>query len=366
MDTSWKIDKDIHKASTPPAEVYHKDEWFDLAKTEIFAKGWHYIGSEEEMPPPGHGMEFTIFPGALNESIAIVRDKDGTLRAMSNVCTHRGNLILLNKTPEPVVALRCGYHGRKFDLQGCFKSMPCFDGVEDYPRKDRDDLKTFPIKQFGPLYFVQIKSDNRLADPFNDILDRVGHLPIDQLKFDPSSSIDFNVKANWALYVENYLEGFHIPFVHAGLNEAIDFSTYKTDIHDFCNLQITEGEGPAFDLPAGHQDEGKGIAAYYYWVFPTLMFNVYPWGLSFNSVEPVGPTQTTVKFRSFIWDESKRGQGAGGDLITVEHEDEEIVEQVQLGVKSQVYTRGRYSPTMEKGTHHFHRLLEHFLLGSQL
>ena len=96
-----------------------------------------------------------------------------------------------------------------------------------------------------------------------------------------SRSRDYVINANWALYVENYLEGFHIPFVHAGLNQVVDYGSYASELHRYSNLQLAEArEGEiAFNLPVGSHDHGRRIAAYYWWVFPNLMFNFYPWGL---------------------------------------------------------------------------------------
>ena len=91
------------------------------------------------------------------------------------------------------------------------------------------------------------------------------------------------------------------------------------------------------------------------------MFNVYPWGISVNVVVPLAVDRTRVSFLPFVWDESKREQGAGGGLDRVEREDEAIVEAVQRGVRSRLYDRGRYSPTREGGVHHFHRLLAEFM-----
>ncbi len=91
------------------------------------------------------------------------------------------------------------------------------------------------------------------------------------------------------------------------------------------------------------------------------MLNVYPWGISVNVVRPLAADRTRVSFLSYVWDPSRLDRGAGAGLDRVEREDEAIVESVQRGMRSRLYRRGRYSPTREQGTHHFHRLLERFL-----
>jgi choline monooxygenase len=144
---------------------------------------------------------------------------------------------------------------------------------------------------------------------------------------------------------------------------VLDFSKYTTETFEYSNLQIgiaKEGE-LCFDLPPASLDYGQKIAAYYFWVFPNMMFNFYPWGLSLNIIEPLTPNKTRVKFYSFVLDEEKVTVGAGSGLDVVEMEDEEVVEAVQRGIQSRFYKYGRYAPNREQGTHHFHALLARFM-----
>jgi choline monooxygenase len=151
--------------------------------------------------------------------------------------------------------------------------------------------------------------------------------------------------------------------VHSGLSETLDYGAYAVELERYSVLQlgIAKAGEPAFTLPAAHPDAKRNIAAYYYWLFPTTMFNVYPWGVSVNVVTPLAVDRTRVSFLPFVWDESLRERGAGAGLDRVEREDEAIVEAVQRGVRSRLYDRGRYSPTRETGVHHFHRLLAEFM-----
>jgi len=170
---------------------------------------------------------------------------------------------------------------------------------------------------------------------------------------------EFMVNANWALYCENYLEGFHIPFVHPTLNAVIEFKNYTTETFKYSNLQVgiaKEGVS-AFELPTDSKYYGKQVAAFYFWVYPNMMFNFYPWGLSLNIIEPQTESTTKVRFLTFVYDASKLDQGAGNGLTSVEAEDEEVVENVQRGIRSRFYKHGRYAVNREQGTHHFHTLL---------
>ncbi len=240
-------------------------------------------------------------------------------------------------------------------------SMPQFKEVENFPTED-DNLHQLPLFEWGNLLFTSI--DPKLpAELFlGDIKKRMEWFPMDKLKFRADLSKDYMVEANWALYCENYLEGFHIPFVHPGLNEVLDFSDYTTELFKYSNLQLgiaKKGES-CFELPASSPDHGKNIAAYYFWVFPNMMFNFYPWGLSINIIQPVNVSETKVSFLTYVSDESKLNSGAGNGLDDVEHEDEEVVQNVQKGIRSRFYHHGRYSVTREQGTHHFHSLIAEF------
>jgi choline monooxygenase len=135
--------------------------------------------------------------------------------------------------------------------------------------------------------------------------DRLAWIPLREFVFKPALSTEYIVKAHWALYCENYLEGFHIPFVHAGLNAVIDFGNYTTEIFESSNLQLALAKSgdAVFDLPETSPDFGKKVAAYYFFVFPNMMFNFYPWGLSINLVQPVSMDRTKVSFLTYIWKE---------------------------------------------------------------
>ena len=301
---------------------------------------------------------FVLLEGMLDEPLVITRDREDRLHCLSNVCTHRGTLVC--EAEGPAVGgnhLRCRYHGRRFGLDGKMISMPEFEGVEDFPSA-RDDLARVPMASWEKLLFASLTPAAPLEEVLRPVRERCGWLPVGSAALDPSRSRDYLVHANWALYVDNYLEGFHIPYVHAGLAAAIDYGSYQTECYDWCNLQLgTAADGEeAFAPPAGAADHGRRVAAYYWWVFPNTMLNFYPWGLSVNVVRPLAVDRTRVSFLSYVWDESKLDRGAGSSLDRVEREDEAVVEATHRGLKSSFYTRGRYSPARETGPHHFHRL----------
>ncbi|QNJ97205.1 aromatic ring-hydroxylating oxygenase subunit alpha [Constantimarinum furrinae] len=360
MTHQYTIHPDITQAETLPASFYRDASVFEAIKKKVFLKSWQWIGDENRVALPHSVYPFVLLEGFLTEPLLLSRDSDDTLHCLSNVCTHRGNKVALHS--GKFKKLICSYHGRRFSLEGTFESMPEFEDAKDFPRPC-DDLHRFPLLQWGPLLFAGLDDSINFKKVIDKMEERVGFLPIAEFYHDASLSKDFLVHAHWALYCDNYLEGFHIPFVHEGLNETLDYGSYTTEVYDYCNLQIgyTDEATEVFDLPEGHIDHGKNVAAYYYWVFPNMMFNFYPWGLSINIVKPLSINRTKVSFISYVYDPSKLDKGAGSALEKVEREDEFVVENVQKGVNSSFYKAGRFSPSREKGVHHFHRLLAEFL-----
>jgi choline monooxygenase len=353
---SWPIDPEIRRASTLPASYYRDVEAFEASRDRIFAKSWQPVGDLDRVKTPGSALPVTLLPGFLDEPLLLTRDGDDRVHVVSNVCTHRGTILCEGETHGN--SLRCRYHGRRFGLDGKFLSMPGFEGCDSFPT-EKDNLARVPSGVWGRLLFASLQPSQPFEKFTAEMQHRVGFLPLDRLRFDPALSRDYLVSAHWALYCDNYLEGFHVPFVHPSLAAVLDANDYRTEIFDRANLQIgvAASPGDAFALPPGHPDAGTLVAAWYFWLFPNLMFNFYPWGLSVNVVTPLAPDRTRVSFLSYVLDPSRLATGAGAGLDRVEREDESVVEAVQKGMKSRFYVRGRYSPRWERGVHHFHRLL---------
>lgn len=354
------IDPDISKAKTISTEFYTNARYYEEAKEKIFARNWQFVGSTDFLKAPGSCYPVQLLESYLDEPLVLTRDRLGHLHCLSNVCTHRGNIIAYNACEA--ANLRCKYHGRLFSLDGKMISMPEFKEVNDFP-SDADNLHQLPLFQWGNFLFTCLNKQIQGDEVFRNMMNRLAWLPLNEFVFQSELSKTYHVHSHWALYCENYLEGFHIPFVHAGLNAIMDYGQYATELYRYSNLQLgiaKDGE-ECFDLPSSSPDFGKNIAAYYFWVFPNMMFNFYPWGLSINIVQPISINQTKVSFLTYIWKKEKLNRGAGSELDKVEMEDEEMVEKVQKGVRSRFYDHGRYSVTREQGTHHFHRLIAEFM-----
>jgi choline monooxygenase len=357
---NYSVDPDITVAATLDSAFYRDEAAYARTRERVFARTWQWIGDLRAVAQAESLAPCDLLPGLLDEPLLLSRDGTGELRCLSNVCTHRGN-ILVNAACR-ANQIRCGYHSRRFDLAGRMTFMPEFAEARNFP-SPADNLAQVPFATWADQGFAGLDPAVPFDAVFGEMSARHDWIPVQDFRHDPSRDRDYIVHAHWALYVENYLEGFHIPFVHAALNDAVDYGSYTSELFRYSSLQLAQAKPgvPAFEPPAGTRDAGKRVAAYYWFVFPNLLLNFYPWGLSFNLIAPEGIDRTHVAFRNYVWDEAKLDAGAGSGLHRVEMEDESIVQAVQRGVRSRLYRGGRYSPTRERGVHHFHRLLCDFL-----
>ncbi|MEQ1924479.1 MAG: Rieske 2Fe-2S domain-containing protein, partial [Pyrinomonadaceae bacterium] len=245
----FEIDPDIRKARTLASDFYTDGRYFELSKEKIFARSWQLVAGPElnsDLTP------VTILPGFLDEPVLISRH-DGDLRCFSNVCTHRGKILI--EEPCSASLIRCSYHGRRFSLDGKYLSMPEFEGVEEFP-SESDNLHPVAFAEHAGFRFASIDPMAPFKDHINDAAGLFGD--VEGLKL--VSTHDYEVNAHWALYCENYLEGFHIPFVHHSLNEIVDYGSYTTETFRYSSLQT------------GFDGDGE-VAGRYLFLFPNLMFN---------------------------------------------------------------------------------------------
>jgi len=298
-----KVDPRIKYAETIDKAFYTDPYWYEQSKEKIFAKSWHLVGDERSMNLKANSYyPFNLLDKYLNEPLVLTCNEREEIKCLSNVCTHRG--FLLNQHPGESKRMTCQYHGRQFDLDGQMKHMPEFKEAENFPRPC-DHLHQVPLDKWQQFYFTSLDPAFPWSKVQEVIDSKVGFLPIDQFRFAPEYTKEYFVKANWAVYCDNYLEGFHIPFVHADLNAMIDYGEYTTEIYDYCNVQIAYADESSeyFELPKGHPEYGKKVTAYYFWVFPNMMLNFYKYGLQINVVKPIAPDRCKVSFLFYLYDE---------------------------------------------------------------
>ncbi len=357
LDAPLDFDERLESAATLPSRCYTDARFLDIERETVFARTWQLVGREDQVSTPGKYFTAEV----AGEPLLVARGGDSRLRALSNVCRHRaGPVAAAEGTCQ---AFRCGYHGWSYALDGRLLNTPEFDGVEDF-RKEEHGLPEFRLETWLGLLFVNLDaSAPSLAETLEDLPERLSTRGLGAMR--PAARKDWTVECNWKVYVDNYLEGYHIPIVHPSLMKELDYARYVTETRRGYSVQHSpiRENGPGRLKRSGTEDE-----ALYFWVYPNLMLNVYPDNFSTNLILPLGQDRTLTVFEWFFRDPD---QPRVRDEIrrTVEFSDEiqlqdiAICEAVQKGLRSRTYDRGRYSVRRENGVHHFHALLARALRG---
>jgi choline monooxygenase len=355
MSDGFRFEENLARAATLPSSWYVDPVVLDRERERVFGRTWQLVGGAEDLARPGDFLAAEV----AGEPVVVARGEDGVLRAFSNVCRHRAGPVACGRGHRP--SLRCGYHGWTYGLDGRLLATPEFEGVLDLDRA-AVRLPELRAATFGSLAFVHL-------DPGAPALERVlgemavetAGLGLERLRFHHRH--DYEVACNWKVYVDNYLEGYHIPIVHPGLFREIDYAAYRVETREHHSRQHAPVRSPSPESPYRRRLEaGKEPEALYYWLFPNLMLNVYPDHVQVNLVLPLGPERTLVRFDWLVPDPSRPGlepelERSFAFSDEVQREDAAVCEAVQRGLRSRFYDRGRLSVKRENGVHHFHGLL---------
>ncbi len=365
------INPQLECAETLASRFYTDPAMLTREKERIFRRTWQLVGTLNQPCGEVNGAKRTIADpesfftfDVAGEPVVVTRDKSGVLRAFSNVCRHRAGPIAQGSGCKHV--LNCGYHGWAYALDGRLIGTPEIDGVAFF---DRSTMGMVPLRLETWEQFIFVNFDAE-APPLADFL---GDIPVQakDFQFEGLSLIerrDYIVNCNWKVYVDNYLDAYHIPVVHPGLMKEIDYPRYRTETFRYYSQQL----GPVKALKPGDNGDrvyppGVGLKeALYFWIFPNLMLNFYPDNIQTNIIVPLSHDKTLTIFEWYFHDASsekvrERARKAIEFSEVVQHEDMHICEAVQRGLNSALYDRGRYSVKRENGVHHFHRLLSEYL-----
>lgn len=356
---NFDFEERIELAATLPARCYTNPAYLAQEQRQIFNRTWQLVGRLEQASQPG--AYFTA--DVVDEPLVIVRGQDGELRGFHNVCRHRAGPVA--QGAGQCARFRCGYHGWTYATDGRLIGVPDFEGVADF-NKDRFGLLPIQVQTWEQFIFARLDGQGNqlsLLELLADIPAVTKHINIAQMKF--AARRDYVIDCNWKVYVDNYLEGYHVPIIHPSLMREIDYQHYRTVTARYYSLQdapIKAGNDPGRRyLPEEKQSEAR-----YFWVFPNLMLNIYPDNLSTNLILPLGHNRTLTVFEWFFHDaESASAQERINSTVAfsdeIQQEDMGICAAVQRRLRSIAYDRGRYSVRRENGVHHFHSLWMEFM-----
>jgi choline monooxygenase len=338
-------------ARTPAAAFYTDPGRLARELATVFRRSWQYVGHASQLVRPGDYFTARI----AHEPLVLVND-GGVIRGFFNVCRHRAGP--LASGCGNAARLVCRYHGWTYDLQGQLLRAPEMEGAPGFnPAKIQ--LEPVAVHVFGPLVFAALDASTpaferehpRLAEecaPYQ--LARMRHV----------MTRDYPVASNWKLYVDNFLEGYHLPLVHPALSREIDYQSYVTELDTHRVLQhapVRAGSGSLYTTAAGEP------ATRYYWLYPNLMLSFYERQLQVNVVIPDGVDRTVVRFDWFALDAGPQHSELAPFRRLVEFsdvvqaEDAAMCQVLQGNVQSSAYRSGPYCPAREAGVQLFHRLM---------
>jgi choline monooxygenase len=358
MPLVFPFDPRIERAATIPARLYNDPVYLELERERVFAHTWQLVGRAEQVAE--HGQYFTAEVG--DDAIVVVRDGDA-LRAYHNVCLHRAGPVAQGCGRRNT--LQCRYHGWTYALDGTLKRAPEMEGVEGF-RPEEMRLVPVQVARWGPLVFANLDGKAPpLAEVLEDVPARVAPFRCEEMRYVMRK--EWDVACNWKVYVDNFLEGYHVPVVHPGLHKELDYDNYVVEPHRYFSIQ----HAPLRPVHGGQTDRKYDPAAtdvpeaVYVWLFPNVMLNVYMGQMQTNVVLPLSHDRTRVVFEWFAAEPPATDDPSWTKLLAfsdeIQDEDIEICEAVQRNLRSRIYDRGRYSAARENGVHHFHGLLHEFL-----
>jgi choline monooxygenase len=265
-----------------------------------------------------------------------------------------------------------------FELDGRVRRAQGMEGTEDFDIS-RMRLPEFRVDTWGPTVWVTLEdSAPPLAEWLADVTPRLDNYVANDLQF--AGGRRWRIRCNWKLYVDNYMEGYHIPFIHPGLSQSLSPSIYTYRLGDWSNEQYggePHPRGPGSRVagimggtqefrqlkpPMPGLDDSERAGYYFHWVFPLTTINFMPDGLLIFQIRPIEPEVTES---TFLWwfppSSSFQERLLQGVLVNFGHlvntEDYDICERAQKGMRSSVYRQGRYAAQQEMCLHHFHQLL---------
>ncbi|MCA1613075.1 MAG: aromatic ring-hydroxylating dioxygenase subunit alpha [Acidobacteria bacterium] len=344
----------LAEAWTIPAPWYTDAGLYALERRTAFARTWQLAARADQLTGPGRFVTCEI----AGEPIVVTRGGDGRLRAFFNVCRHHAAAVVV-EAEGAAKSLRCPYHGWTYTLEGGLKGTPDFAGVRNFERGE-NGLVPVECGEWEDWVFVKIERGGPTLAEFlgDDLVARARALNLGSLRWMERRRYEF--ECNWKVFVDNYLDGgYHIPYLHRGLDSVLDYAKYTVENGERFCLQSSPVVAAGAEAETGAVRTGE--RALYYWVYPNFMINWYEGVMDTNLVLPLGVDRTEVIFDFYFPDVSEAARARNLASIAVgqriQDEDTAICKSVQRGLASRAYTRGRLSVRREAGEHLFHRLL---------
>ncbi|AXB42447.1 aromatic ring-hydroxylating oxygenase subunit alpha [Amycolatopsis albispora] len=379
----------VELASTLLPDAYAAPEFFAVERERVFATGWVAVGIAADVDRPGA----CVVAEVAGRSIIVTRDRNGSLRGFHNVCRHRATRLLGPDAREVGKRgrIRCPYHNWTYDTDGTCLGTPLFEG-SDVPAGqeaifdtsvakgfDRADYGLLPVAvdTWGPFLFANLAADPEpLATHLGDLPRRFAAYRLDE--WVPRRRRTYDVAANYKLVGENFMEYYHLPWVHPELNQVSKVADHHRwqgpgRYMGMCTTPVSrnteaggwDGLRPLSSL--GGQDADSGRFA---WLFPSTALVVLPNHAFVLLNQPVAANRTIETAVLLTHPECLGDPEAEQGLDQLEkfwdlvnRQDLHIVEEVQRGIENPAYRGGRMCFRFEEPVHRFQNMVIDRMVG---
>ena len=353
-------DPDPRRSYSLAAEAYTDPAWYKADLDAIFAHTWQWVCHEEKLRKPGSYLTVEV----AGRPIALVRDREGALRAFYNVCKHRAHQLLEGE--GETTRIMCPYHAWVYDLTGQLRRAPETENLSDFNIKDIC-LDAIQIEAFCGFIYVNLDPGAApLAEQSGDLAAEILHWAPDISDLTFGHRLTYDIRSNWKNVVDNFLECYHCPTAHKDFCDLVDMDTYKVTTHGIYSSHMAEagkGANSAYDV-----SNATVRTHAVWWLWPTTCLMRYPGRSSMIvlNIIPAGPDRTLETYDFFL--ETPEPDAMELDAIryldeVLQVEDIGLVESVQKGMETPAFKQGRIvhdpdgSGKSEHAVHHFHGLV---------
>lgn len=317
------------------AEIHKRDV------KNIFSRTWQLLGSAGRLAQRGDYIAVEI----AGQKVFVMRSADG-LKAFRNVCRHRGARLLPEGTGR-CNTIRCPYHQWVWGEDGTLLNVPWWGNDPDFQKSDWA-LDGISFEVWRGLLFAAIAPEMSLLDQLGDTIDELSEEPIESFSWVHEERLIFD--ANWKIYTDNFVEGYHIPGIHPAFHAAIEFEAFET---------IARNKLVRMTAPP---KEGLFYRGKWLWMWPNWTLSLFDGGMNTSRINPINHRQTELIYNFFFADTSEKGRTKRektiADNLDVIREDFEVCIETQKNYESGGYRAGPLSPRHEQGVAYFQQMLK--------
>ena len=354
-------DKNASRSMSLRKEAYVRASWYNVDLAAIIAKTWQWVCHVEKLREPGSYIAIEI----AGKPIAVVRDREGELRAFYNVCKHRAHELLQGE--GRIARIMCPYHAWVYKLDGNLVRAPETEGLEDFNPK-KICLVQVQVEEFCGYLYVNLDSTAKsLAETTGNLATEIKHWAPDIKELTFAHRLTYDIKSNWKNVVDNFLECYHCSTAHKDFCELVDMDTYEVTTHGIYSSHMAEAGNNASNNAYDVSNATVKTHAVW-WLWPNTCIMRYPGRSSMIilNIIPAGPDRTLETYDFFL--ETEEPTEMEKEIVryldeVLQVEDIGLVESVQRGMNTSAFTQGRIvndvtgSGKSEHAVHHFHGLV---------